>query len=137
VRFGSCEFDLDACQLSRDGQVVPLSPKAFELLRILVSERPRALTKAELHKRIWPDTYVTDDSLTRIVAEARIAIGDRARTPTFLLTKHGFGYAFLLVADRPTPLKRCRSDCFTLSDGNREPVAPHAGCDDRSREGNW
>ena len=94
VRFGTCELDLEAHQLWREGQPVHISPKAFELLKILVSERPRALSKTELHERIWPNTFVTDDSLARAVAEARAAIGDHAKTPTLLRTVHAFGYAF-------------------------------------------
>jgi len=94
IRFGACLLDPDARQLLREGQPVHLSPKAFELLRILATERPKAISKAQLHERIWPGVFVTDDSLTKLVSEARIAIGDHPRTPTFLRTVHGFGYAF-------------------------------------------
>src|SRR5262245_4164352 len=94
IRFGPCVLDLEARQLFRSGKPVHLSPKAFELLKVLVTERPKAISKAELHERIWPETFVTDDSLARLVAETRAAIGDRARTPTYLRTVHAFGYAF-------------------------------------------
>jgi hypothetical protein len=103
IRFGHCALDLDARQLSRDGQPVHLSPKAFELLKILVSERPRAISKGELHERIWPGTFVTDDSLARLATEARAAIGDHARQPTYLRTVHAFGYAFSALEGEPAP----------------------------------
>ena len=93
-RFGSCKLDFDARQLSRNGQTVHLSPKAFELLKILVTERPKAISKAELLERIWPGTFVTEDSLASTVTKARAAIGDDAATPAFLRTVHAFGYAF-------------------------------------------
>jgi DNA-binding winged helix-turn-helix (wHTH) protein len=94
IRFGQCELDLDARQLTRGGQFVHLSPKAFQLLKVLVEARPKALSKAQLHEHIWPDTFVTDDSLARLVTEVRVAIGDHARSPAFLRTVHAFGYAF-------------------------------------------
>ena len=84
VTFGTCALDLEARQLSRDSQSVHLSPKAFELLKTLVEARPKAFSKAELHEKIWPETFVTDDSLARLVAEIRAAIGDHARTPKYL-----------------------------------------------------
>jgi DNA-binding winged helix-turn-helix (wHTH) protein len=94
IRFGACILDPQARRLHRDGQPMHLSTKAFELLCILVSERPNAFTKADLHKRIWPDVFVTDDSLSKLVSEIRTAIGDNPRKPAFLRTVHGFGYAF-------------------------------------------
>jgi len=105
VRFGTCVLDFDARQLFRDGRAAHLSPKAFELLKILITERPKALSKDELHARIWQGTFVSDDSLATLVAEARAVIGDQARRPTFLRTVHGFGYAFssgVEVADSPS-----------------------------------
>jgi DNA-binding winged helix-turn-helix (wHTH) protein len=119
ITFGTCALDLDARQLSRAGQPVRLSPKAFELLKILVTERPRAVSKAELHERIWPGTFVTDDSLARLVTEARAAIGDHARTPTYLRTVHTFGYAFSDVAQDGAKTDRAVSEptCWLVCEG--------------------
>ena len=103
VRFGTCVLDFDARQLTRDGRPAHLSPKAFELLKILITERPKALSKDELHARIWQGTFVSDDSLATLVAEARAVIGDQARRPTFLRTVHGFGYAFSSTAEAADP----------------------------------
>ena len=94
VKFGSCMLDMDARLLSRQGRPVHLSPKAFQLLKVLLDARPKALSKADLHSHIWPDTFVTDDSLAGLVAEVRTAIGDSARTAAFIRTVHAFGYAF-------------------------------------------
>jgi hypothetical protein len=63
VRFGDFVFDEDTRELLRGGEVVPLPPKAFELLRHLLRRRPAAVSKQELHTLIWPDTNVTDASL--------------------------------------------------------------------------
>ena len=71
-----------------------LSPKAFDLLDILLHNRPRVVSKADLHDRLWEKTFVSDSSLARLVAELRKALGDPVRQPVFLRTVHRFGYAF-------------------------------------------
>jgi len=86
--------DDDARQVLREGVVVHLSPKAFDLLVILIRERPRALSKAHLHGRLWPKTFVSDASLAMLVAEVRAALGESARQPLCMRTVHRHGYAF-------------------------------------------
>ena len=71
-----------------------LSPKAFDLLALLVAGRPRVIGRAEIHDRLWPKTFVASTSLPRIVTELRKALGDRARQPRLIRTVHGHGYAF-------------------------------------------
>jgi len=94
VRFGECEFDSEARELTRRGAAVPLSPKAFQLLSLLLERRPRAVSRAELHDLIWPGVFVAYTSLPRVVTEVRRALADRSRRPRFVRTVHGFGYAF-------------------------------------------
>ena len=72
----------------------PLSPKAFELLKTLIDQRPRALSKHELHAHLWPATFVSEANLASLIAEVREALGDTARQPRFIRTSHRFGYAF-------------------------------------------
>jgi DNA-binding winged helix-turn-helix (wHTH) protein len=93
-RFDDFVLDERSRQLLRRGQEVHLSPKAFDLLHRLIQARPQALSKAELHDRLWPGTFVTDASLGMLVTEIRSALGDTARTPRFVRTVHRFGYAF-------------------------------------------
>jgi DNA-binding winged helix-turn-helix (wHTH) protein len=93
-RFGSHTLDTESRALLRDGRPVSLSPKALRLLEVLVEARPRALPKAELHQRLWPDTVVSDVNLPTLIAEVRQAIGDGARAPEFIRTVYGYGYAF-------------------------------------------
>jgi len=80
--------------LSRCGAVVHAGPKLLALLELLLDAKPRALTKDEVHKALWGDTFVSDATLTSLVAELRAAIGDDARSPRFIRTIHGFGYSF-------------------------------------------
>jgi DNA-binding winged helix-turn-helix (wHTH) protein len=94
VRFLDCELDPGARLLLRRGEPVHLTPKALDLLLVLVAERPRAISKTELLERIWPGTFVTDASLARTVHEIRDAIGDLAA----IRTVHGHGYAFAVAA---------------------------------------
>jgi DNA-binding winged helix-turn-helix (wHTH) protein len=56
VRFDKFVLDSESRELFRDSRLVPLSPKAFELLSILVAGRPKAISKAELQERLWPAT---------------------------------------------------------------------------------
>lgn len=94
VRFADCDLDTDSRQLLRGTEEIHLSPKAFELLKVLVESRPRAVPKQELLDRIWPGVFVSDASLARAVSEIRDGIGDHSRSDGFLQTVHGFGYRF-------------------------------------------
>jgi hypothetical protein len=71
-----------------------LSPKAFDLLKLLVEKRPQAVSKAELYDHVWPGTFVTDSNLASLIAELRRALDDQRRPHRFVRTVHGFGYAF-------------------------------------------
>jgi hypothetical protein len=71
-----------------------LSPKAFALLELLIRRRPKAVSKAEIHKHLWPGVFVTAANLANLVAELRAGLGDDARDPRILRTVPRFGYAF-------------------------------------------
>jgi DNA-binding winged helix-turn-helix (wHTH) protein len=94
VRFGGFTLDLETRELHRGSECVALSPKAFRLLEILVEHHPKALSKATLQDRLWPDTVVVEKNLANLVAEIRHAVGDDAAEPRFVRTVHRFGYAF-------------------------------------------
>ena len=102
ICFGAFTLDVEARQLFRDGQLVHLAPKAFEFLTILLNNRTKALSKAELHAALWPETFVSEGNLSRVVADLRSAIGDADNTNGLVRTVHGYGYAFNCEAvDRP------------------------------------
>ena len=94
VRFDPYVLDLESRQLLRGDDVVHLSPKAFDLLSILVSDRPKAFSKSDLQERLWPGTFVVEKNLANLVSEIRDAIGDDPANPRFIRTVHRFGYAF-------------------------------------------
>ncbi|MBX7184289.1 MAG: FHA domain-containing protein [Vicinamibacteria bacterium] len=98
LRFAQCIFDSETRELLVEGVRRDLSPRAFQLLELLIEARPRALGKSELMDRLWPDEIVSESSLPRLVAEVRSALGDDAKDPRFVRTLHTFGYSFVCEA---------------------------------------
>jgi Tol biopolymer transport system component/DNA-binding winged helix-turn-helix (wHTH) protein len=92
--FRDFALDQERRQLLRSGQPVPLEPKAYELLSLLLERRPRALSRAQIRDVIWPRTFVSESTLAVVVNGIRQALDDDARNPRFIRTVHGFGYAF-------------------------------------------
>jgi len=91
--FGPWTLDAERRQLLRDGVDVRLSPKAFDLLTLLATH-DKAFSKGELHEHLWPNTFVSDGSLTILIAEIRDVLGDDAQRPQYVRTVQRFGYAF-------------------------------------------
>lgn len=113
-RFGDFTLDHDTRQLAVGKTEVHLSPKAFELLAMLLANHARALSKSELQERLWPSTFVEETNLAGLVTEIRKALGDSAAHPSYVRTVYGFGYRFVgeLIIDtraaHPAPrLKPC------------------------------
>ena len=126
IRFGPFTLDLDTRQLSREGREIHLSPKAFELLVTLVSDRPKVLSKAVLQQRLWPETFVAEANLSNLVAEVREALGDKSRAPLYIRTAHGFGYAFCgeaTTAPSATETASDRPSCWLEWDRRRFPLS--------------
>ena len=117
VRFGEFTLDAETRQLRRRDAIRHLSPKAFALLQLLLEHRPRALSKRELHERLWPSTFVSDATLSSLVAEVRGALGEKAGSARFVRTVHGFGYAFdgtATPATASTPPTEARVTCCVI-----------------------
>ncbi len=91
--FTRCQLDTESREVTLDGASMHLSPKAFELLRLLIEDRPRVVPKAELMQRLWPDSFVEEANLPVLVAEVRAAIGD-AGVGHIIKTHHRVGYGF-------------------------------------------
>ena len=87
-------LDSDTRQLLVRGEEVHLQPKAFQFLELLIQNRPKAVSKDVIHERLWPGTFVSDGTVTSLLAEVRDAIGDDAHESRFVRTVHRFGYAF-------------------------------------------
>lgn len=90
ISIGACVFDSARRVLERDGRPVHLSPKAFALLEILVSERPHAVSRRVLLDRVWPDVTVEEQNVKNLIVEIRAGLGaDRGA----VVTLPRFGYA--------------------------------------------
>jgi DNA-binding winged helix-turn-helix (wHTH) protein len=94
LQFDDLTFDSDTRQVWAHGKEARLSPKAFDLLALLIERRPRAVSKADIRAHLWRGTYVSESSLPSLISEIRDAIADHRRKPGLLRTLHGFGYAF-------------------------------------------
>src|SRR5215472_10028318 len=94
VKFGDCILDPERREILRRGKPVALAPKAYQLIETLIRRRPGAVSKSEIHRDLWPDTFVSDANLTNLVAHVRAALGDDARSPRIIRTVQRFGYAF-------------------------------------------
>ena len=103
ARFGPFVLDSGRRELNRDGDQIHLTPKAFDLLGLLVDEAPRVVRKTELHERLWPGTFVSDATLVGLVKELRRALNDREASAPIIRTAHGVGYAFAAQIDRAMP----------------------------------
>jgi DNA-binding winged helix-turn-helix (wHTH) protein len=95
VAFGEFVLDSARREVCRHGARVHLEPKALELLELLLARRPEAVSKTDIQRRLWPDTFVSESSLTGLVAQVRKALADDRHQERFLRTVHGFGYAFV------------------------------------------
>lgn len=94
LRFDRFLVDLAGRRLLRDGAHIHLTPKAFELLLLLVDRRPAAVAKNAILEALWPGTFVLEANVANLVAEIRAALGDDSAHPKFVRTVPRFGYAF-------------------------------------------
>jgi pimeloyl-ACP methyl ester carboxylesterase/DNA-binding winged helix-turn-helix (wHTH) protein len=95
LTFGPCALNLASAQLTRDGHVVPLTPKAYDVLRYLVEHAGRLLTKQELLDACWPEVFVGDAALKVCIREIRKALDEKVQKPQYIETAHRRGYRFI------------------------------------------
>jgi DNA-binding winged helix-turn-helix (wHTH) protein/TolB-like protein/Tfp pilus assembly protein PilF len=93
--FGPFRLDPAKHLLLRDGQAIPLTPKAFETLRMLVENSQQVVGKDELMQAIWPDTFVEEGSLTRNIYLLRKTLGENPNDHRYIVTVPGRGYRFV------------------------------------------
>jgi DNA-binding winged helix-turn-helix (wHTH) protein len=94
-RFGLFTLDSESRVLRRGTASIALTRLGFDLLLLLVRERPKAISKDALLSALWPDSFVTEGSLAQLVTEVRRALGDDAREPKYVRTVYRYGYAFV------------------------------------------
>ena len=107
--FAGFLMDLRRVGVWKEGEGVPLEPKAFDVLRYLIEHRHRLVTKEELLEAVWKDTFVTPNALTRAIARLRKALADDAPPGTLIQTVARRGYRFVApvsvtVSSEPPPV---------------------------------
>ena len=95
VSFGSYRFDLETGRLWSGTQELRLTPKASAVLKLLVLQAGKPVTKEEMFATVWSGVAVGDDALTSCIQELRKAFADDARQPRFIETRHRRGYRFV------------------------------------------
>jgi len=122
LHFGEFALDTARREVRRAGRLVHLSPKAFQLLLLLVEQRSRAISREEIRAKVWPGIFIAATGLARLVNELRRALGDTGRERCWVRTVHGFGYTFSgELAEDQERTGRCR---FRLVWGNRRIPLP-------------
>src|SRR5947207_2554650 len=94
-RFNDTLVDLEAFRVVKAGRALPMEPKVFEVLVFLIEHRERVVDKEELLKVIWKEAFVTQNALTRVIAQLRKALGDDPRESRYIRTVQTQGYQFV------------------------------------------
>ena len=103
--FGRFRLDTGAHRLLKEDTRVSLTPKSFDLLRVLIENQGRAMRKSEILEALWPDTQVEEGNLTFQVSVLRKALGPEARSWIETVPRHGYCWSASVivypVADGP------------------------------------
>lgn len=92
--FDEFQLDVPKRRLLRNGNLVPLKPKAFDLLAVLVEHNGTLLTKDDLFRLVWEEQIVEESNLTVSMSAIRRALGEQAKNPRYITTVSGRGYYF-------------------------------------------
>lgn len=95
LAFDALELDLSRRELRRNGELVAIEPKVFDLVVLLIENRDRVVSKQDLTAQIWQGRFISESSLSTAVKSARRALGDSGETQRFIKTVHGVGYRFV------------------------------------------
>src|SRR5215469_15197146 len=102
IRFATFEVDLQAQEVRKAGLRVKLTGQPFQVLAILLEQPGTVVTREELQKRLWPDTFVdVDHNLNTAINKIREALGDSAENPRFVETLPRRGYRFIAPIEAP------------------------------------
>jgi DNA-binding winged helix-turn-helix (wHTH) protein len=132
VGFHGFVLDEERRLLRRGDQSVHLTRKAFDFLVLLLAHAPRVVTKAELHRQLWHETFVTDATVASVVKELRAAFRDYGCGEPLIRTAHGVGYAFAGTIERGETKGAEQSRCCLVVGSRR--LLLTAGVNDIGRD---
>src|SRR5215469_10013380 len=104
-RFEGHVLNLTRGVLTRNGQEIPLRPRSFELLRLMIDNPGRLLNRSSINAAVWPDTVTTDENIAQCVREVRLAIGDRARSVVRTVPRRGYVFTATVAEAGPSDHK--------------------------------
>jgi len=106
ICFEAFEADLDAGELRKHGRKLKLSGQPFQVLAVLLERPGEVVTRGELEKRIWPDTFVdVDHNLNAAINKVREVLGDSPMNPRFVETLPRRGYRFIAAVSNGGPVR--------------------------------
>jgi len=126
---GSVCVDADARSISIATRSLHLTRKAFDLLLLLLEHRPNAVSKEQIHARLWPDSFVAESSLQALIHEIRQVIDHERVGQSWIRTVHGIGYSLagdVVASDAPlAPARREHPAAWLVGESTRATL--HAG----------
>ena len=102
--FGEFNLNVEDQTLSRNGENIPITPKMFDLLLVLVQNPQRVLLKEFLLQSVWPDSFVEEGNITFNIRQLRKAMNDDAQSPCYIETIPRRGYRFLMPVESFTTI---------------------------------
>lgn len=131
LHFEDCVLDLGRRELTREGNVVALQSRVFDLLHFLATHQDRVVGKDELLDAVWPGRVITEAALSRAVMKARKAVGDDASRQGVIRTVHGHGYRFVAEVrfeeEAPAPVAPVATSLAESDPATSAPASPGEG----------
>ncbi len=122
-QFGTFLIDTDRFELKSDDTAISLEPKNFQLLRFLIENRDRVVSKDEIFESVWPGVFVSDASLSTAVSQIRKALGDDGQAQQFIRTVRGQGVHFVGDVQDSTAQRRAAVIGDKPAEQNTAPVS--------------
>ena len=122
--FGQFRVDPGSRQLWCEDRLIPLNTRVFDTLLVLLKHHDRVVEKDELMRTVWPDSFVSEDSLTQSVWALRRALGDHSSQPSFVATVPRRGYRFVAPVTTGSSGSAPAREPHTAEAG-ASPVQPH------------
>jgi predicted ATPase/DNA-binding winged helix-turn-helix (wHTH) protein len=126
-QFGEFTLDVAKACVFRDEKEIKLRPKVYETLKYLVEHPGRLISKQELMQAVWPDAFVTDDSLVQCTVELRRALEDRTQTLLKTMPRRGYLFAAPVIRRASKTDHLPIADSFSVSQSDKPPSAKAPG----------
>ncbi len=105
-QFYDVRVETEEFRVFKNGEILTLEPKAFQVLIFLLEQRGRLITKDELLDAVWKDSFVTPNALTRVIAQLRRALGDASQNSRIIETIPTRGYRFIAEVEEIETVKK-------------------------------